>query len=85
MLQVANIASIAAGTVIRYLAYRRWVFPAHATGPPWLQRPHRSRSAAGLTPGSDPPAGSAGQPGAVPAGDDLEPAWGSGCAAPRGG
>jgi putative flippase GtrA len=28
-LQVANLAGIAAGTVIRYLAYRRWVFPAH--------------------------------------------------------
>lgn len=29
VLQVANVAGIAAGTVIRYLAYRRWVFPAH--------------------------------------------------------
>jgi putative flippase GtrA len=28
VLQVANIAGIAAGTVIRYLSYRRWVFPA---------------------------------------------------------
>ena len=28
VLQVANIASIALGTVIRYLSYRRWVFPA---------------------------------------------------------
>jgi putative flippase GtrA len=28
-LQVANIAGIAAGTVIRFLSYRRWVFPAH--------------------------------------------------------
>jgi putative flippase GtrA len=29
VLQVANIVGIAAGTVIRYLSYRRWVFPAH--------------------------------------------------------
>jgi putative flippase GtrA len=28
VLQVANIIGIAAGTVIRYLSYRRWVFPA---------------------------------------------------------
>ena len=28
VLQVANIASIVVGTVIRYLAYRQWVFPA---------------------------------------------------------
>ncbi|SDX49638.1 Putative flippase GtrA (transmembrane translocase of bactoprenol-linked glucose) [Modestobacter sp. DSM 44400] len=28
MLQAANIASIVMGTVIRYLCYRRWVFPA---------------------------------------------------------
>lgn len=28
VLQVANVASIGLGTVIRYLAYRRWVFPA---------------------------------------------------------
>jgi putative flippase GtrA len=30
VLQVANVAGIAAGTVIRYLSYRRWVFPAVA-------------------------------------------------------
>jgi putative flippase GtrA len=29
-LQAANIAAIVAGTVLRYLAYRRWVFPAHS-------------------------------------------------------
>jgi putative flippase GtrA len=29
VLQVANIGSIAIGTVVRYLSYRRWVFPAH--------------------------------------------------------
>ena len=28
VLQVANVAAIASGTVIRYLAYCRWVFPA---------------------------------------------------------
>jgi len=28
VLQVANVASTALGTVIRYLSYRRWVFPA---------------------------------------------------------
>lgn len=28
MLQLTNIASIAIGTVIRFLAYKRWVFPA---------------------------------------------------------
>ena len=28
VLQAANIAGIAMGTVIRYLSYRRWVFPA---------------------------------------------------------
>jgi putative flippase GtrA len=30
VLQVANVGSIAVGTLVRYLAYRRWVFPAHA-------------------------------------------------------
>lgn len=28
-LQAANIASIAIGTLIRFLSYRRWVFPSH--------------------------------------------------------
>jgi putative flippase GtrA len=28
VLQLANVIGIAAGTVIRYLSYRRWVFPA---------------------------------------------------------
>jgi putative flippase GtrA len=31
VLQAANIAGIGLGTVIRYLSYRRWVFPAHAS------------------------------------------------------
>ncbi|MEJ7704155.1 MAG: GtrA family protein [Geodermatophilaceae bacterium] len=34
VLQIANIGSISAGTVIRYLSYRRWVFPAVQPGPP---------------------------------------------------
>jgi putative flippase GtrA len=29
VLQIANVASIVIGTVVRYLSYRRWVFPAH--------------------------------------------------------
>jgi putative flippase GtrA len=33
MLQVANVGSIAAGTVIRFLSYRRWVFPAASSLP----------------------------------------------------
>jgi putative flippase GtrA len=52
VLQAANLTSIAMGTVIRFLAYKRWVFPAHspATGPavttpPQLNSPVASRSA----------------------------------------
>jgi putative flippase GtrA len=33
VLQMANIVGIGAGTIIRYLAYRRWVFPAHEAVP----------------------------------------------------
>jgi putative flippase GtrA len=33
VLQVANVFSTVLGTVIRYLSYRRWVFPAHAQPP----------------------------------------------------
>ena len=33
ILQVANIASIGLGTAIRFLAYRRWVFPRAASAP----------------------------------------------------
>jgi putative flippase GtrA len=29
VLQLANVGSIVVGTLIRYLSYRRWVFPAH--------------------------------------------------------
>jgi putative flippase GtrA len=34
VLQIANIVGIALGTVIRYLCYRRWVFPAHDPATP---------------------------------------------------
>jgi putative flippase GtrA len=33
VLQAANIASIALGTAVRFLAYRSWVFPARAVVP----------------------------------------------------
>ncbi|CCG04969.1 GtrA family protein [Blastococcus saxobsidens] len=33
VLQLANIGSIALGTVIRYVGYRQWVFPAHPAAP----------------------------------------------------
>jgi hypothetical protein len=29
VLQAANVGSIVLGTLVRYLSYRRWVFPAH--------------------------------------------------------
>jgi putative flippase GtrA len=52
VLQAANLASIAIGTGIRFLAYRRWVFPARsvATGqavasPPRISPPAATRSA----------------------------------------
>jgi putative flippase GtrA len=32
VLQLANIGSIGLGTAVRYLSYRRWVFPARAVG-----------------------------------------------------
>ncbi len=34
VLQAANIASIAVGTVVRYLCYRAWVFPARTAQEP---------------------------------------------------
>jgi putative flippase GtrA len=34
VLQIANIAGIAVGTVVRFLCYRRWVFPALPTVAP---------------------------------------------------
>jgi len=52
VLQAANLTSIAIGTTVRFLAYRRWVFPARspATGPavlspPRLSPPAETRSA----------------------------------------
>jgi putative flippase GtrA len=33
VLQLANIASIGLGTVVRYLSYRTWVFPARRSDP----------------------------------------------------
>jgi putative flippase GtrA len=41
VLQVANVASIAVGSVIRYLAYRQWVFPALPVAPTPSQAPSR--------------------------------------------
>jgi putative flippase GtrA len=37
VLQVANIGSIVVGTLVRYLTYRQWVFPAHETPAPAAQ------------------------------------------------
>ncbi|MGY1811016.1 GtrA family protein [Blastococcus sp. SYSU D00669] len=34
VLQAANLGSIALGTLIRYLSYRRWIFPAHPPAAP---------------------------------------------------
>ncbi|MGY1621901.1 GtrA family protein [Geodermatophilus sp. SYSU D00965] len=34
VLQVANVGSIALGTVVRFLCYRRWVFPTAGTPQP---------------------------------------------------
>ena len=34
VLQIANVTSIVLSTVLRYLAYRLWVFPAHAPEEP---------------------------------------------------
>ena len=39
VLQLANIASIAVGTVVRYLSYRTWVFPALPTVPTATRTP----------------------------------------------
>jgi putative flippase GtrA len=52
VLQAANLTSIAIGTTVRFLAYRRWVFPAHhpatrqaVSSPPRLSPPAATRSA----------------------------------------
>jgi putative flippase GtrA len=39
VLQLANVVGIALGTVIRYLSYRRWVFPALPAVPTATVRP----------------------------------------------
>lgn len=46
VLQVANIASIGVGTVVRYLSYRRWVFPAHDSA---IAVNHRARAGRPVT------------------------------------
>lgn len=46
VLQVANLISIALGTVLRYVGYRRWVFPAHGS-PAAVDRPGAAAPAAG--------------------------------------
>nr|WP_239521309.1 GtrA family protein [Blastococcus saxobsidens] len=38
VLQAANVFSIITGTVVRFTAYRRWVFLDPAARPPWVQR-----------------------------------------------
>ncbi len=45
VLQAANIASICAGTVIRYLCYRTWVFPARTDDAPEPASTAASRAA----------------------------------------
>jgi putative flippase GtrA len=39
VLQAANVVGIGVGTVVRYLSYRRWVFPALPTVTPGLMTP----------------------------------------------
>jgi|SRR3954467_5355213 putative flippase GtrA len=42
VMQMANIASIVVGTLVRYLTYRQWVFPAHEAAPaPAQLEPHQ--------------------------------------------
>jgi putative flippase GtrA len=43
VLQTANVTAIVLSTVLRYLAYRRWVFPAHAA----VEEPVPAETAAG--------------------------------------
>jgi putative flippase GtrA len=75
VLQVANVGSIVVGTLIRYLSYRRWVFPVRTLAAddattdgahrPSVRQRHQRRE-------------SAGQAGALAAGDHLEPAGDTG-------
>ena len=53
VLQAANIGSIALGTLIRFLSYRRWIFPAHAEPAPAGEGLSRSSEVA---PAGPPPA-----------------------------
>jgi putative flippase GtrA len=58
VLQIANVASIAVGTVVRYVAYRQWVFPAHPVQPPLgTEVPERAESAATAVPATQPRSG----------------------------
>jgi putative flippase GtrA len=54
VLQIANVLSTVLGTLIRYLSYRRWVFPAHdrAVGTHDLAAAGLPRSAAAPTGGA---------------------------------
>lgn len=54
VLQIANVLSTVLGTLIRYLSYRRWVFPAHdrAVGTHDLAAGGLSRTAAAPTGGA---------------------------------
>jgi putative flippase GtrA len=45
VMQAANIGSIVVGTAIRYLTYRRWVFPAQEPQPQPARLPSRPRRA----------------------------------------
>jgi putative flippase GtrA len=47
VLQAANVAGIGAGTILRYLSYRRWVFPAHESSPPATSTQPAAGSASG--------------------------------------
>jgi putative flippase GtrA len=54
VLQMANVGSIVLGSVVRYLSYRRWVFPARAVpaaGPTPADRPSTTARRA---PGTEP-------------------------------
>ena len=45
VLQIANVASIALGTVVRYIGYRQWVFPAPSRAGTAGGRPVQQQSA----------------------------------------
>jgi putative flippase GtrA len=59
VLQVANVGSIVLGSVVRYLSYRRWVFPAQAVpgpaaGPSAAERPTAPARRSPGTSGTEP-------------------------------